>query len=709
MIICWLLLLLLSQQALPNHHHQTDLTVTIHSDRLRNRFIPAHALGAGVDGHDQGDVDRQLTPANIQTMLSAGLKSLTYRLRTELAGDAWHWNSEGTWSDEQKEQGYWIGAPSSAEPIIKSYGFKLPRRGNTIDQADNTGYSRIDDGDVNSFWKSNPYLDQHFTAEPDSLHPQWIVIDFGSAKKIDTIKMLWGVPFARAYQVQYANFDDPSDMSFNPPGMWRTFPAGHIRNGTGGDVQLKLSSSPVTARFVRIEMTESSKVAPVASKDLRDGLGYSMREIWLGRMVDDKFVDEVHHSDSHDKQTVIYVSSTDPWHGNADFDESVEQPGFDLVFRSGLTNGLPVMFATDLLYGVPENAAAEIQYLKSKGYPIERVELGEEPDGQFVAPEDYGALYLQFATAIHKVDASLKLGGPSFQEILPDDRTQRLGNSAFLNRFLAYIKSRARTDDYSFFSFEWYPFDNVCDPVAPQLAKAAGMLRASLQEMTNRGLSPNIPWIISEYGYSAFASRAEIGIEGALLNAEILGEFLALGGDQAFLYGYTPGQIAKDVDCTAGNNMLFEMDRQGNITARFATYFAARLLTQEWLSDRGGVHSMYSTSVRAGGNSRIVPVSAYAVYRPDGVWSVMLINKDPTQGYEVRVDFGPTSQAKYFKWRGPLDAYQYSERDYQLSNDKIKPFPIKSDPPEHATIVGPKLNLPAYSITVLRGEGPVHK
>ena len=118
---------------------------------------------------------------------------------------------------------------------------------------------------------------------------------------------------------------------------------------------------------------------------------------------------------------------------------------------------------------------------------------------------------------------------------------------------------------------------------------------------------------------------------------------------------------------------------------------------------------MYSTSVRAGGNSRIVPVSAYAVYRPDGVWSVMLINKDPTQGYEVRVDFGPTSQAKYFKWRGPLDAYQYSERDYQLSNDKIKPFPIKSDPPEHVTIVGPKLNLPAYSITVLRGKGPVHK
>src|SRR5262249_52169340 len=169
-----------------------------------------------------------------------------------------------------------------------------------------------------------------------------------------------------------------------------------------------------------------------------------------------------------------------------------------------------------------------------RGYPIERVELGEEPDGQFVAPEDYGALYLQFATAINKVDAKLKLGGPSFQEILPDDRAERLGNSAFLNRFLAYLQSRGREEDYSFFSFEWYPFDDVCDPVAPQLAKAGWMLRASLKEMMNRGLSRSIPWIISEYGYSAFASRAEIGMEGALLNAEIVGEFLALGGDQAF-------------------------------------------------------------------------------------------------------------------------------------------------------------------------------
>ena len=46
--------------------------------------------------------------------------------------------------------------------------------------------------------------------------------------------------------------------------------------------------------------------------------------------------------------------------------------------------------------------------------------MGEEADGQHMVPEDYGALYLQLATAIHSVDPTLKLGGPSFQGVNDD-------------------------------------------------------------------------------------------------------------------------------------------------------------------------------------------------------------------------------------------------------------------------------------------------
>src|ERR1700730_1723225 len=64
-----------------------------------NRFVPSHALGAAIDGHEKNEVDQMLSPKNIKEMLTAGLKPLSYRLRTELAVEAWHWNPRGTWSD----------------------------------------------------------------------------------------------------------------------------------------------------------------------------------------------------------------------------------------------------------------------------------------------------------------------------------------------------------------------------------------------------------------------------------------------------------------------------------------------------------------------------------------------------------------------------------------------------------------------------------
>ena len=159
---------------------RATVTVYFKPGHPANRFTPAHALGAAVDGHDKGVIDLQLTSPNIQAMLSAGFKSLSYRLRTELANDAWHWNPQGSWSDTSRRQGYWTSDDKSAKPIQLSYGYRLPRRGNTIDQANDDGYSRLDDGDQQSFWKSNPYLDRTFTAESNSLHQQWIVIELAT-------------------------------------------------------------------------------------------------------------------------------------------------------------------------------------------------------------------------------------------------------------------------------------------------------------------------------------------------------------------------------------------------------------------------------------------------------------------------------------------------------------------------------------------------
>jgi hypothetical protein len=679
-----------------------------------NLFNPAHALGAAIDGHDKGVIDLQLTSPNIQAMLSAGFKSLGYRLRTELANDAWHWNPQGSWSEGSNRQGYWTSDDKSAAPIRLSYGYRLPRRGNTIDQANDDGYSRLDDGDRESFWKSNPYLDRTFTKESNSHHPQWIVIEFAKATPINSLRLIWAEPFATRYKIQYANFDDVSDIALNPAGMWRDFPRGIISDGRGGEVALRLSRKPINARWLRILMTESSGNTPessTSSDDVRDRLGFAVREIYAGVSNSlGEFRDRIHHSADRKSQTIIHVSSTDPWHRESDLDPGVEQAGFDRIYQDGLANGRAVLLPTGLLFDEPQNAANEIRYLRARGYNFDRVELGEEPDGQYVTPEDFGALYLEWADAIHRVDPTVKLGGPSFQEIIPADPTSRvrLGNSAWLARFLDYLKRHGREDEYAFFSFEWYPFDDVCEAVAPQLASAPNLLADALHDMQQRGLSRQIPWIISEYGYSAFAARAEIGIEGALLNADIAAKFLTLGGDQAFLFGYTPGYVGRDFPCTAGNNMLFSMDDDGDIKHRFATYFGARLLTQEWLQPGDEIHEIYpaASNVRNAEGDELI--TAYAVKRPDGLFSLLLINKDPRSSYQTRVVFRTAGGAD-IGFDGRLEVFQYSREQYLLGGPPGDPYPVRAEEPAHqimqSTQTKPaQISLPSYSLTVVRGK-----
>jgi len=143
-----------------------------------NSIRPTEALGAGIDRIGYTDADKLYVEPTITQVLAAGWQTVTYRQNTELHMEAWHWNPRGTWSDPSGK-GYFVGnATPGAEPIRHSYGYGLPHRGVTRDDGtDAEGYSRLTDGDPDSYWKSNPYLTQAFTGESDSLHPQWVIVD----------------------------------------------------------------------------------------------------------------------------------------------------------------------------------------------------------------------------------------------------------------------------------------------------------------------------------------------------------------------------------------------------------------------------------------------------------------------------------------------------------------------------------------------------
>lgn len=666
------------------------------------RFDPITALGAGVDGQDRGAIDAMYAPANLRAMRSAGFKPLTYRLRTELADEAWHWNPQGSWSDAGHTQGYWTSSATPGPRIELTYGYRLPRRGNTHDQANDNGYSRLDDGDASSFWKSDPYLDAHFAGDAT---PQWVVVDLGRAQPVDAVRLEWGTPYAVDYRVEWWDGDDPFSISAQSGETWRPFPRGAVNGGTGGDVTLKVGATDDPVRFVRVLMTRSSEQAPPGSTDVRDALGYALREISVGTLAaNGQLHDLVRHGVGANHQSAITVSSTDPWHRSSDVDMASEQPGFDKVLTSGLTNDVPMLVPAPLLFGTPEDAQTEVQWLASRRVALAGLELGEEPDGQNALPEDYGRLYAQWARAVHAISPDLKLGGPSFQTGFDEVRVwpDTSGETSWLRRFAAYLRSVGQFGDLAFLSVEWYPFDDACAPVAAHLRHEPRLLAATFRRWAADGLA-DVPKVVSEYGYSAFAAEPEVDVTGALVNTDFAAQFVSLGGSAAYFYGYEPNTLLKEADCNSwGNTMLLQADDDYAITDRMPAYFAARLLTQVWAEPVDGEHDIYPVTVDAAGTPAGA-VTAYAVRRPDGRWAVLVLNKDPHRTLHGRVAFrtGNGTDAGY---RGVVTVTQYGRAQYRWQAAGEHGHPTRDSPPVTSTLAADaEVTLPPYSMTVVAG------
>ncbi len=679
------------------------LHLSVNLDRPEAVFDPREALGAGVDGHNQADTEATYKPAVLKEMLAVGLHPLSYRLRTELAIEAWHWNPKGRWSDPEHRQGYWTSDTTSEEPIRLCYGYRLPRRGDTLDEANNDGWSMLDDGDLRTFWKSNPYLDEKFTHDPAASHPQWVAVHFPKAVAINAIRIHWAAPYATRFEVEYGNLGDEPYFGMPLPGQWTRFEHGTLTGGTGGDALLRLGEKSVKARHLRIRLLESSRTAlDPTSTDERDHLGYAIREIEAGE-VDAKgvFHDALAHKPSR-QQTVTYASSTDPWHRESDRDLGVTQPGFDLVAESGLMRGLPLMVPVPVFYDTPENAAGIVAYLKARGIAYNRVELGEEPDGQRIEPADFATLYLQTASRIREIDPKATLGGPSFVTVEGDAPETLTGfhRGLWTRAFVDYLKERNRLEDFRFLSFEWYPFNEGMRVVSEEVASHGGLLRNAIN-LIRASAPAGIPLVISEFGYSAYANPAELDLGGALMNTEVACLFLSMNGATSFLYGYEPEGLQNDWGGEAwGNNTILLARENGSLTPT-ATYHAAHLLTHQWAQADGGKHELFPAKVE---NAPLV--AAYPVQRPDGRWSLMLINKDPKRAYAVSAEFVQNNASAPSPFAAPFETFTFSSKEYEWKMEGKASHATRSHPATRAIVTPaanqPLVTIPPWSLTVLR-------
>lgn len=672
----------------PSAGPRAEIRVVVALDDPRAQlFRPDEAWGIAIDGAQHGEIDPLFTPANLAAVRHSGLRPLTYRLRTELAIEAWHWNPAGTWSDAARAQGYWTSSDTPAAPIQLSWGYHLPRRGDTVDNANDTDFSRLTDGDRATFWKSNPYLDASFLKDGEA-HPQWLIVKLDRPRAIDAARIDWAEPYATTFEVQYWSGADEDDDA----GRWRTFRHGAVTNGGGGRPLLRLAEKSVTAQFLRVVMTAGSGTAApgTTGQDWRDRTGFAVNEVGFGTLrADGSLADVVHHAPSHAAQTWTHVSSTDPWHRATDRDPDLEQAGIDRVFASGpsgqgLGHGLPVMMPTGLLFDTPGNALAELRYIAARGYPVRQVELGEEPDGQYGDPADYAALYLAFARRLKDALPGAVLGGPSLQQ--GDSDTWMLPDSSgsWNGHFIAALKRHGGLSELGFMSFEYYPFDDLCGEIHAKLLRQSRALGDIADRFAAEGVPRSIPWIISEYGFSAYAGRAEAELPSGLLAAEIQARWIALGGSAAYMFGLAPAEPDNQHEPCAGFGALalYREGTDGQPAEPMPSLAAARLLTQALAVPGHDLHRMLPGLVEGlpGGT-----VKAWAVARPDGKLGVLLLNRSATQTVTLPIATRSKGGAA-LPLNGPGELWTYGPAQYQWRDAGRESRPSRSLQPARTVL-----------------------
>jgi hypothetical protein len=329
--------------------------------------------------------------------------------------------------------------------------------------------------------------------------------------------------------------------------------------------------------------------------------------------------------------------------------------------------------------------------------------MGEEPDGHYMLPEDYAALYVQFAAAIHRVDPSLKLGGPIFTgqnkdvEVWADAQ----GRTSWTGRFIDYLKAHDRLADLAFFSFEHYPYD-PCRYQWGSLYDEPALVSNIMQVWRDDGVPSSVPMFITESNISSQASEASLDIFGALWLADYVGAFFTAGGDGLYYFHYIPFGVHPGCNSSLSTFGMFNVDQKHQITEPLSQFFASKLINLEWLKPGNEKHEVYPAEADIRDSAGHVLVTAYAVKRPDGEWSLLVINKDQENAHKVNVAFHDDDTGRDASFSGSLNVFTFGSSQYHW--DPLRKIAESKGILKSSLEAAKTIELPAASMLVLRGK-----
>lgn len=293
-----------------------------------------------------------------------------------------------------------------------------------------------------------------------------------------------------------------------------------------------------------------------------------------------------------------------------------------------------------LLGSTPDQAAALVRYVRSKGYPVRYWSIGNEPSlYQGYTAERFNREWRTFAEAMRAEDPDIRLIGPEIHQYFADpalDPRDAVGH-LWLETFLD-----ANGDLVDVVSIHRYPFPlgRAAPPATKDQLRQNRLewdrlltrLRETVRQRTGRALPIAVTEVNSHWNKAIGGEATPDSLFNALWWADVLGRMMRHGVDiVAYFALQTP-------DSVGGWGLLGRFDVRPTFHVyRLYNHFGDRLV--------------YAAA-------GVELVSVYATLRQDGSLAVLIVNLGPAQEVPLYLEgFSPGGPAEV--WR--LDASHAGE------------------------------------------------
>ena len=182
------------------------------------------------------------------------------------------------------------------------------------------------------------------------------------------------------------------------------------------------------------------------------------------------------------------------------------------------------------------------------------------------------------------------------------------------------------------------------------------------------GVPANVPMFITESNIAWQSEEAFINVWGALWLADYVGSFLSAGGNAVYFFHYIPLGVHRGCNNSLGTFGLFST-RQGSKNRTAAVAILRKPAHQSGMGRAGGAqHRLFSASSDIQDDAGHTLVTAYAALRPDGRWSLLVINKDQENPHGVRIVFHDAESNRDRGFSGPVDFITFGTRTVSMAS-----------------------------------------